>query len=289
MSSASLSPSDNETFSDWVGKTAHETDRPTRSAIARLAALLDYTENPWNPEEIPPLAHWLFFLPQTAEKDLSPDGHPARGGFWPPFSLPRRMWAGGRVRFLKPMDFDLEYERCSTITNIKLTEGKTGKLAFLTLQHEIRRDSTSYIVEEQDIVYRNPPTASTPNAVQKAGDEEKTFDHLRTVSTTPITLFRFSALTYNSHRIHYDETFAKEGEGYEERLVHGPLMAIMLMDHYRRHAPDKKVREFAFRAKQPVFVNTHFDLCLTLTENGGNLSLQCGEKGVAMEASVIAE
>ena len=193
------------------------------------------------------------------------------------------------MRFLRPMDFDLDYERCSTITNIKITEGKTGKLAFLTLQHEIRRDSRSYIVEEQDIVYRNPATASTQSTAQKAGGDAKNFDHLRTVSTTPITLFRFSALTYNSHRIHYDETFAKDEEGYEERLVHGPLMAIMLMDHYRRHAPEKTVREFAFRAKQPVFVNTHFDLCLTFTENGGNLYLQCGGRGVAMEASVIAE
>jgi 3-methylfumaryl-CoA hydratase len=289
MCSASQNPSDNETFSDWVGKTALEIDRPTRSAIARLAALLDYTETPWGPEEIPPLAHWLFFLPQSPEKDLSPDGHPARGGFWPPFPLPRRMWAGGRVRFLRPMEFDLEYERCSTITNIKFTEGKTGKLAFLTLQHDIRRDSKSYVVEEQDIVYRNPSTASSQIKAQKSGDKAKSFDHLRTVSTTPITLFRFSALTYNSHRIHYDETFARDEEGYEERLVHGPLMAIMLMDHYRQNASEKRVREFAFRAKQPVFVNTDFDLCLTLTTNGGNLSLQCGEKGVAMEASVIAE
>ena len=193
------------------------------------------------------------------------------------------------MRFLKPMDFDLEYERCSTITNIKLTEGKTGKLAFLTLQHDIRRDSESYIVEEQDIVYRNPSTEPTPSKAQVPSEKTTSFDHLRTVSTTPITLFRFSALTYNSHRIHYDETFARDEEGYEERLVHGPLMAIMLMDHYRRHAPEKRVREFAFRAKQPVFVNTNFDLCLTLTTNGGNLSLQCGERGVAMEASVIAE
>lgn len=216
-------------------------------------------------------------------------GTPREGASGPPFLFLGECGRGGEC------DFSGQWSLTSNTSDVQRSpisnsqREKRGKLAFLTLQHDIRRDSKSYVVEEQDIVYRNPSAASSQIKAQKSGDKAKSFDHLRTVSTTPITLFRFSALTYNSHRIHYDETFARDEEGYEERLVHGPLMAIMLMDHYRRNASEKRVREFAFRAKQPVFVNTNFDLCLTLTTNGGNLSLHCGERGVAMEASVIAE
>ena len=289
MSLASQNPFDPDTFSEWIGKTTRCSDTPDHSTLARLSALLNYDNVPWGSTQIPYLAHWLFFLPQTPEKDLSPDGHPARGGFWPPITLPRRMWAGGRIQFLKPIEIGVEYERSSTISNIRFTEGKSGQLGFVTLRHDIQYRGESHIVEEQNLVYRNPAShMSAPNKPSPI-EKEKKYDYVRSVTTTPITLFRFSALTYNSHRIHYDESFARDEEGYEERLVHGPLMAIMLMDHFRRYRPQERVREFIFRGKQPVFVNTDFDLCLTLNSDGASLCLEHGERGVAMEASVITE
>jgi 3-methylfumaryl-CoA hydratase len=202
---------------------------------------------------LPPLWHWLYFLPLHRQSELGPDGHAERGGFLPPVPLPRRMWAGGRFAFHRPLRVGDDVVRTSTIENVVAKEGRTGPLVFVTVRHEVRSNGASdpALVEHHDIVYRAeklPDEVEPPPMPAATGAPWQ-----RTIVPDDVLLFRYSALTFNGHRIHYDRRYVTEVEGYPGLIVHGPLLATLLLDLLHRHAPDADVAGFRFRAVRPTF------------------------------------
>jgi hydroxyacyl-ACP dehydratase HTD2-like protein with hotdog domain len=191
-----------------------------------LAATLDHDASPWRSGEVPPLGHWLYFLPQAPHREISEDGHPHRGGFLPPVSLPRRMWAGGDLRFHTPIRVGEALRRRSTIAEVEHKSGRSGTLVFVKVVHEIMTERGLAVREVHDIVYRDAPK---PGEVAPAGETAKAaMDWERPIIGDPVLLFRFSALTFNGHRIHYDRKYCEEVEGYPGLIVHGPLLATLL-------------------------------------------------------------
>lgn len=248
---------------DWIGRSERRGDTITAAPLAGLAATLDRVDDP-EPlagSALPPLAHWLYFLPQAPQRELDADGHPKRGGFLPPVPLPRRMWAGGRLQFERALRVGDEVERRSTITKVDAKSGRSGALVFVTVRHEISDARGLALSEEHDIVYRDLPdparAASAPPPAQARRDE----DFGRTIVPDPVLLFRYSALTFNGHRIHYDRSYATEVEHYPGLIVHGPLIATLLVDLVRRELPGTQLRSFAFKAASPLFDIHPFSVC----------------------------
>ena len=262
---------DDATLKTWIGRTETRRDITSEAPLQRLAALLDYASPPWTPGEVPPLGHWLNFLPQDRQSDIDHDGHAKRGGFLPPITLPRRMWAGSRLTFEAPIRIGSEIERRSEIIDVAPKTGASGKMILVKVRHEVFSGNARAIVEEHDIVYRDVPmaTPSTASASKNAEPPSPTAI-IRSVTPDPVQLFRFSALTFNGHRIHYDRDHARE-EGYPGLIVHGPLIAVLLMDHYRRNFPSARVTKFNIRFQNPVFDIEPFDLCLDETASGADL------------------
>ncbi|GAM98281.1 uncharacterized conserved protein [alpha proteobacterium U9-1i] len=241
----------------WIGRSETLTDELNAAPLRGLAALLDYDAPPWRAGFAPPLAHWLYFLPTAAQHAIDVDGHPKRGGFLPPVELPRRMWAGGRLTFHAPLAIGARMERHSTIADVVAKSGASGDMVFVTVRHVVRVNGADVVTEEQDIVYRGaaiaPAKAAPPEA--RIAERERGF------SPDPTMLFRFSALTFNAHRIHYDREYATGEEGYEGLVVHGPYIATALMDHAIRTSPDVAFASFQFRAQRPLFDGDAATLC----------------------------
>ncbi len=248
-------------FSAWVGRSETREDIATQAPLRGLAALLDHDAVP---DILPPLGHWLYFLPDARQSAIGEDGHPRRdgAGLLPPVPLPRRMWAGSRIEFLAPIKVGAALTCVTTVDAIKPKRGASGDLLFVTLRHDIAANGVPAIREEQDIVFREPaPASPAPQAPTPVAPAEPA-DVVRSVSPDPVLLFRYSALTFNAHRIHYDRDYARDVEGYAGLVVHGPLIATLLMDHALRSAPDLAPRHFAFRAEAPLIDGAPFDLCI---------------------------
>ena len=244
----------------WIGRTEQVVDEATRAPALALAATLDRdAAGLERGDPLPPLWHWIYFTPKAPAREIGADGHPRRGGFLPPVRLPRRMWAGGRLEFHAPIRIGDALTRSSTIADVRRREGKSGSLVFVTVRHEIARDGLLLLSEEHDIVYRDlpPPGAAAPPPEPAPTDEASA----RRVTPDPVLLFRYSALTFNGHRIHYDRSYVTEVEGYPGLIVHGPLIATLLVDEARRQRPDLVVRRFSFKAVQPLFDIDPFELC----------------------------
>ncbi len=199
---------------EWIGRSEENRDIAEPGPIRRLAALLDHEAPPWAPGALPPLGHWLYFLPEARQSSLGPDGHPARGGFLPPVALPRRMWAGGRIDFLAPVPFGAEMTRRSTIANIADKSGASGAMTFVLVRQEIFVKNGLAIRDELDIVYRAGPQPAASAPAPSSPPLMQDCDFRRAVAPGPVDLFRYSALTFNSHRIHYDRDYATRVEGY---------------------------------------------------------------------------
>ncbi|MDP1731407.1 MAG: MaoC family dehydratase N-terminal domain-containing protein [Devosia sp.] len=243
---------DGKDYSDWIGKSEVSRDVVTAGPLDRLAATLDRDDPAYSDGDvIPPLAHWLFFLPKARQSEIGADGHPKRGGFLPPVhELPRRMWAGSRLSFPGDIRVGDSIVRHSTITSVKQKVGASGPLVFVTVSHEISRaGETPAIVDEHDIVYRGLEAPAVKLSLRKA----ETGAWQRTLVSDAVQLFRYSALTFNSHRIHYDRDYVTKQEGYPGLVVHGPLIATLLIDLVRRSAPDARIGAFTFRAVSPLF------------------------------------
>ncbi|MCZ8186397.1 MAG: MaoC family dehydratase N-terminal domain-containing protein [Beijerinckiaceae bacterium] len=236
----------------WIGRSETRVETLAPFPANALAATLDRADPPYEAgTALPPLWHWLHFLPVSPLAEAGPDGHPARGGFLPPVPLPRRMWAGSRLSFPAPLLIGETATRVSTVTRIEHKAGKTGDLVFVTVRHEIAGASGPAIAEEHDIVYRSlPPPDAPPARPLPAPDGAEWSIPVR---PDPVLLFRYSALTFNSHRIHYDLDYVTREEGYPGLVVHGPLIATLLLDGLRRKFPDHSVNEFSFRALAPTF------------------------------------
>ena len=245
----------------WVGRSEHRRDTITAAPLAGLAATLDRPDHapPVPGTPLPPLAHWLYFLPQTPAREIGTDGHPKRGGFLPPVPLPRRMWAGGRFEFHHDLRVGDEVERRSTIIRVEARHGRNGALVFVTVHHEISDARGVALREEHDIVYRDSPIVGAPPATPAMAAVDE--DFRRGIVPDPVLLFRYSALTFNGHRIHYDRSYATEVEGYPGLVVHGPLIATLLVDLVRRELPAARLRAFAFKAASPLFDIHPFTLC----------------------------
>lgn len=258
---------------EWIGKTETIADVVTPVPIAALAATLD-VDAPAG--ALPPLWHWLYFLPIHRQSEIGPDGHPRRGGFLPPVPLPRRMWAGGRLEFRGALQRGDNIRRTSTIADVQLKEGRTGPLVFVLVRHEISNEQGVAIIEEHDIVYRGPAPASptTPAPVDAAWE--------RTIHPGDVLLFRYSALTFNGHRIHYDRRYATEVEGYPGLVVHGPLIATLLAG-----LVEKPMTRFAFRAVSPLFDIAPFSICGKPGADGQTVQLwaKYGDAALAMIAN----
>jgi 3-methylfumaryl-CoA hydratase len=235
----------------WIGRQETLHDQVTRFPIAALSATLDRDDPPPAAgDPLPPLWHWLYFLPTARQSILGPDGHPARGGFLPPVPLPRRMWAGGRFTFHQPLRVDEAITRTSTVQDVTVKHGRNGALCFVLVRHEIAGANGLALVEEHDIVYRDMPQPGEAPATPKPVRTDGTWH--RDIHPTDPLLFRYSALTFNSHRIHYDRRYVTETEGYPGLIVHGPLIATLLIDLLRRNT-DRAIASFRFRAVSPLF------------------------------------
>jgi 3-methylfumaryl-CoA hydratase len=242
-----------EQLTDWIGRSETLHDTITAAPVRGLNATLDHPALAVEPGlPLFPLWHWLYFLPQHRQSEIGPDGHAKRGGFLPPVPLPRRMWAGSQFEFRAPVRVGDAVERTSTIADVTQKEGRTGTLVFVKVRHDLRCNGAAdpAIVEFHDIVYREakkpgdvepPPTAAPQGAWQ------------RTIVPDDVLLFRYSALTFNGHRIHYDRRYVTQVEGYPGLIVHGPLIATLLMDLVRRNAPGAEVAAFRFKAVRPTF------------------------------------
>jgi 3-methylfumaryl-CoA hydratase len=251
---------DMDTLHAWIGRSETRADRASAAPIAALAATLDRDDAPPAPgSEVPPLWHWLYFTPLTRARDLGHDGHARLGGFLPPVPLPRRMWAGGRLEFAHPLRVGDEMRRESRIDTVSGKSGRSGELVFVGVHHAIANAFGVALREEHDIVYREAPQAGAPAAPAQAAPEDAAF--AREIVPDPVLLFRYSALTFNGHRIHYDRSYVTEVEGYPGLVVHGPLIATLLLDLLRRERPEARVRRFEFRALRPVFDIHRFTVC----------------------------
>jgi 3-methylfumaryl-CoA hydratase len=238
----------------WVGRSESVRDRIGGAPVNALNATLDHEAAPAaDGAALPPLWHWLYFLPLHRQSDIGADGHAKRGGFMPPVPLPRRMWAGSQFEFRSPVRVGDAVERKSTIADVTEKDGRTGKLVFVKVRHEVRCNAATdpAIVEFHDIVYREPKRADDVEPPPQPAPPGAAWE--REIVPDDVLLFRYSALTFNGHRIHYDRKYVTEVEGYPGLIVHGPLIATLLMDLVRRNAPGADVASFRFRAVRPTF------------------------------------
>ncbi len=238
----------------WTGRTETLRDLITPAPLRAMAATLDRDDPQPEPgTALPFLWHWLFFLPHHRQSEIGPDGHAKRGGFLPPVPLPRRMWAGGRLSWQagNPLCVGQEVQRLSTIQSVTHKSGRTGDLLFVLVQHQVSNAKGLALTEEHDIVYRAAAQPGDPVPAPTAAETGAAWQ--REVTPDDVLLFRYSALTFNGHRIHYDRRYVTEVEGYPGLIVHGPLIASLLMDLLRRHAPDAWVTRFEFKAVRPTF------------------------------------
>jgi 3-methylfumaryl-CoA hydratase len=280
-------PVDIDHLRTWIGREERARDIAAPGPLAGLAALLDHDAPPWTDGEVPPLGHWLYFLPRALQSALGEDGHPQRGGFLPPVPLPRRMWAGGELSFHAPIPLGAPIERVSMIDDITAKTGASGEMVFVTVRHVIYADGAPAVEERQDIVYRGPAAAGDPAPAAAGG--RRTADASRDCLAGPVALFRYSALTFNGHRIHYDRDYARGEEGYPGLVVQGPLIATLLMDLWLRERPGAAVSGFAFRARAPLFDIAPFSLNLALDDGGAELWAADAGGRVAMTARVEGE
>ena len=239
-------------FEDWIGRVEERSERIRPDAVEALAATLDLPSAPGPGQALPPGWHWMFFNPVVRRSGLGPDGHPQRGGFLPPIDLPRRMWAGSRIRYLAPLRVDDTAQRVSRIARVENKVGKRGSLWFVTVEHTTASGGRTCIVEEQDIVYRGDAAPGGPGAPPVPHADVAEWG--REVQTDTTMLFRYSALTFNGHRIHYDQAYARDEEGYPDLVVHGPLTATLLQMLALEQGGGRILARFEFRGVSPLFV-----------------------------------
>jgi 3-methylfumaryl-CoA hydratase len=263
-----------EIIAGWAPGPTETTETIAAGPAVALSGLLDRepaataTGNP-----IPPLWHWLYFLDRPATSELGPDGHPAAGHFMPPMPQRRRMYAGGRASYTGAFRCGDEITRRSELADATVKQGRTGELLFVTVRSVFTRAGAVIATEEQDVVYRSGPPAAG-GAAGPRGPHEAAGPAPWQIQIVPdpVLLFRFSALTYNAHRIHYDADYATGVEGHPGLVVHGPLLALLCFELPRRHAPRQRVTQLSFRARSPVYVGQRFTV--TGGPRGGGCAMQ---------------
>jgi 3-methylfumaryl-CoA hydratase len=246
----------NHEWQRWIGRSETAHDWITEGRVAKLAATFGKAA----PAVLPPGWHWVLFAEAVPAQGLGEDGHPRRGGFLPPITLPRRMWAGGRLVWHGELGVGHAVTRTSTIRTVAVKQGASGPLAFVTVAHAIADEQKLLLEEEHDIVYRDAGKPSAEAGDQSAGAPPPEGSWCRRFVADPVLLFRYSALTFNGHRIHYDHPYATEVEGYPGLVVHGPLIATLLLELVGEALPQRRIRRFTYRAHAPLFANRPFFL-----------------------------
>ncbi len=274
----------------WVGKTETLHDDITAAPVRGLSATLDRDDAmPVRGTALPPLWHWLYFLPQDRQSELGADGHARRGGFLPPVPLPRRMWAGGRLEWRRqnPLVVGDAVKRISRIESVTHKAGRTGDLVFVRVRHEVHNQSGLALTEEHDIVYRAGAQPGEPVPPPLLAERNAAWH--REITPDDVLLFRYSALTFNGHRIHYDRQYVTGVEGYPGLVVHGPLIATLLVDLLRRHAPGAFVKRFSFKALRPTFDLHRFKVNGQPSEDGRSARLWAGDHEGCLTMQATAE
>ena len=274
----------------WIGRQQWHHDRIDANRARAMQATLDRAPSLLPGDPLPPAWHWLYFWEVQPMGVLGPDGHPARGGFLPPIALPRRMWAGGRIRFERPLAVGADARKTSTIADVTEKQGRSGRLAFVTVRHEIADADGPCLVEEQDIVYREAPGAAgaARPAEPAPAPAAQEADWSRAVACDPVLLFRYSALTFNGHRIHYDADYARQEEGHAGLVVHGPLLATLLLDLWTREAGRAVPAHFSYRAVSAGYVPETLTVAGTADGDGGRLWVAGDDGRLCMTGEVSA-
>lgn len=277
-----MTPAEFDALRAWIGREENDEDTLDARHAGLMAATVDRAGGPpATGEALPPLWHWLYFLQGLPPGRLGRDGHPARGGFLPPVPLSNRLWAGGRVQFEAPLAVGEAARKRSTVQAIEHKRGRSGDLVFVTVCHELwRADGTRALREEQDLVYREPPP---PGASPPAPQPVHAAEHRRRWQPDATELFRYSALTFNGHRIHYDADYCRAVEGYAGLVVHGPLIATRLAN-LAQELLGRPLRHFAYRGLRPTIVGQPVHLHARAEGEGLRLWSALDDGGPTMQA-----
>lgn len=269
-------------YDEWIGKTETRSDSMAVEQLQRFEALM--SRDPHSVTKgtsLPACSHWCYFTPIEPHSNIAVDGHALKGDFLPPVELPRRMWAGGHIEFKKPLVAGVQADKKSTITDVKEKEGSTGKLCFVTVRHQISSKGALNIDEEQHIVYREESEEGAHPIRSKPLDIDP--DWKKSTKPDTVQLFRFSALTFNSHRIHYDLDYVQKVEGYPNLVVHGPYLLLLLLDAFNSKGDGRIIEDVTYRAVGPVYLGEQITISgkgvdnhtteLRITGPEGNLAM----------------
>ncbi|TVR28014.1 MAG: acyl-CoA dehydrogenase [Balneolaceae bacterium] len=273
-------------YDEWIGKTKDRNDSMAPEQLQRFEALMN--QNPHSVTsgtELPPCAHWCYFTPIDMQSNIAVDGHALKGDFLPPVELPKRMWAGGKITFKKPLLAGTPAEKKSTIIAINEKEGSTGKLCFVTVRHQISARGAVAVDEEQQIVYREESEEGAHPIRTQPLDIDP--DWKKTTKLDSVQLFRFSALTFNSHRIHYDREYVKKIEGYPNLVVHGPYLLVLLLDAFKNKDDGRVIEDVEYSAVGPVYLDEQITIQGKGVDNHRvELRVTGPEGNMAMKATV---
>ena len=276
----------------WIGREEQRTDRIDPAMVARWCATID--RDLMDGADVPQGVHWCLCLPDAATADLGADGHPARdegpASFLPPVPLPRRMWASSKVEFFKPLRLGGKVTRQSKVLSVTAKEGGSGSLVFVDVGHDTIGEEGLAVREVQSLVYRDaagPNAPLGPPAPSESSFDPASWDAHRRLVPSETLLFRFSALTFNSHRIHYDLPYAQDAERYRGLVVHGPLTATLLLDLARRELGDNALANFAFRGLSPAICGEVLHLVMRAQTDTIELGAFAADGRHVMAASAI--
>jgi len=271
----------------WIGRTQEATDIVTAQLVRGLRATLFQEIGEPKPGDIAPFTvHWCLAPLVAPMSMLGADGHPTRGGFLPPVPMPRRMWAGGEIEFIDPLRVGDVSTRTSRIADVTAKTGSTGALCFVSVEHTITSPRGVAIRERHDIVYREM-TTDTPAAPAKAPPPPPKAQHREVHVSDPVLLFRYSALTFNGHRIHYDRDYVTKVEGYPGLIVHGPLQAALIIETAAKLRDGKPPKKFTYRGVQPLFEGSEFSINATDTDKGTELWTANAEGQPTMKGTAV--
>jgi 3-methylfumaryl-CoA hydratase len=275
-----------EKFEGWIGKKEIITDYVYTKPALMMQAILNQSHSKLN--SLPHLNHWFYCLPTVNNTELAIDGHPKKGGFLPPIPFPKRMWAGSRLIFLQSIQFNQKIKRESEITQVKLKRGKSGEMYVVTVKHLTFVNDILAIIEEQDIIYRNATNQiqTTPPIIEPIANTQYEVSYKKAFPINTVTLFRYSALTFNSHRIHYDRPYSIEHEGYPSLVIHAPLLATLLLQTFKEENPKKHITHYEFKAVNPAFDFDEILFCGNIHNDNGELWIEKSNGQICMKAKV---
>jgi 3-methylfumaryl-CoA hydratase len=278
-----------DALDDWIGR-----EEACEDVLdpARAQALHVTFEQPGDPpaagDPLPPLWHWIYYWGAAPMAALGPDGHAARGGFLPPIDLPQRMWAGSRFTFHRPLRLGQPAERRSTIADVAPKQGRSGALVFVTIRHAFSDGEGLCFEEEQDLVFREAHRAGqAAPSIQEQSPMPPVWQ--RQMALDPVFLFRYSALTFNGHRIHYDRPYATEVEDYPGLVVHGPLLGTFMLQLALDERPGRRPAAYQFRLRNPVFDSEAFVIAGAPTDDDGRVRLWVTRPNGATAAEGVVE